>query len=114
MGAGARRIIVPYADTLLRPYDYSQNRYGDDGLIGPQCDICRKVVDKEEQVDESRGRKGNWIEVRVFCHGAESTVKRFDYESKEWDEHDVRRSMNSHRWFEPDAVGEVTHFQVKG
>jgi hypothetical protein len=69
-------------------------------------------VSAERIGDQYNGPKGGWVEVVVSCHGAEDSA-RFDYASREWDEHDLRRSMHSWRWFDPARQADNVSVDVK-
>lgn len=78
-----------------------------EGLLAPVtssgeafCDLCGgKLTDYEELVEVGP----TWCKVLVRHHGQEQ-VHRFDFESVEWDERDLRSRMRGRRWFQPHEV----------
>jgi hypothetical protein len=111
-----RRVRVPYIETLRKRPDKGRYAFNLDaildpskalpagvayknGLVGPRCQLCQQPVDREEVVEGVPGQH-TWCEVLVRCHGAEE-VKRFDFDSVEWDERDLMQAMSRARWFVP-------------
>jgi len=86
----ARRTVVPYLATLLRP-----NR----PAPLAQCCICQGPLGSEEIVEGYEGRH-DFVKVVGRCHGAEE-IATFDMGSREWDDHELGRALARHKWFDP-------------
>jgi len=66
---------------------------------GASCMTCGKLVDREELVEGYPG-ESTFARVVVACHGAEE-LRTFQFESTNWDNHDLQQFYNSANFFDP-------------
>jgi len=94
-----RRVRHRYMPTMLH------KRHQRD-FEGAFCLTCLHPVDSEEMVEgygrDEHGRTSQYPYVKILyrCHGAEELVQ-FDFDTTDWDDRDLIRMVQRHRFFSP-------------
>jgi len=102
-----KRTQLGYLQSLLLPITAAKDN------TGPRCLTCLEVVDLESMVEGYPGQT-TFCRVLVRHHGAEE-LRTFEFDSVEWDHRDLKRAMQSARFFDPLGHGEGTaSVQVPG
>lgn len=76
----------------------------------PVCLTCRCPVDSEELVAGEEGVT-DYAEVLFKHHGSEELC-RFEFGSRNWDDHDLRQFMATANVFDPHHAGDGEHIAV--
>lgn len=92
-----KRTQIGYMASLLLPITAARD------CTGPLCLTCHRPVDSEEMVED----RPTGCRVLVRHHGAEE-IRDFEFDSREWDDRDLKRAMQSARFFDPMVQGEGT------
>ena len=100
---------VSYAETLYTRPTKDNVRDDGTGLVGALCMTCGRAVDSEEIVEGGVPGRHTFVRVLYKHHGAEELVTH-EFDSTEWDDHELKRAASRVRLFDPTKVLERASF----